>query len=307
MQGKNLLVLGEGGSHFLYLNGDLWLALAEQLCKHKLKYCFDEGSRGWSFFDNYYMSHPDEVDSLASIRSKFLLSHERQLYNRCAFTFVGIDFERREGLYMALNMIMKRVQVKNKAKLYKLAPYLQDTSYLHIATARAFQQFYRKIGKDFMRDSSTFKSLLESEYSTYKYIVTNPNTATPWSERNRPMAKNLLAEITPVDTNATYLLDCGMAHSRPNVHGTLVNILSKSPQLKNRILVMNVACMGCKTDVEAVSNWAFPFLNNKAIANAFTESAKADIVVYDLSSLPKEYDYIKAYGDLLVLAKGLRN
>jgi hypothetical protein len=70
---------------------------------------------------------------------------------------------------------------------------------------------------------------------------------------------------------------------------------------------MNVACINCKTAVEPVSNWAFPFLKNKAIAEAFTQSAKSDIVVYDLSGLPKTYKDIKAYGDLLVFAKGFHN
>jgi hypothetical protein len=253
------------------------------------------------------MSHPYEVDSLASIRSNFLSYHERQLYSHCHFAFVGIDFERRQGLYKALNLLLQQVPAENRIRLYKLAPYLKDTSYLHITTARAFQKFYRRAGKNFVHDSSEFKSLLGSEYNTYRYIITNPNTATPTRERNRPMANNLLAEISPIDTSATYLLDCGMAHSRPNVRGTLVNILSKSAQLKNRILVLNVACIDCKTDVEPVSNWAFSFLKDRAIADAFTESAKSNIVVYDLSGLPEKYKDIKAYGDLLVFAKGLHN
>lgn len=186
--------------------------------------------------------------------------------------------------------------------LFSLAPYLKDTSYIKYR-AKEWQSYYREITKSFYRDSLKLKPLLGARYPTFKYLVTNPNTATPTGERNRPMAENLLQQIAPLDPGTSYLLDCGMAHSRPNEKGTLVNILSKSDVLKDRICVMNVICENCMTSIEKVSNWAFPFMKGDVL-EAFSSAAGGDIVLYDLSDLPAPYQYIKEYGSLVIFAKG---
>lgn len=303
MAGKSLFVLGEGGSHYLELNGELLVLLQEYFMQHGLKYVFKEGDRSLAYLDNLYRNGRYTFKDSSYKRHIAFLEHERP--GDAAghkFELVGIDFERPWNFHAAMAEIVQHINKEGIDMLFSLAPYVRDSDYIKLS-AKEWQKYYRGIGKSFYRDSLKLKELLGSYYERFKYLVTNPNTATPTGERNRPMAENLLQEITLPDRQASYLLDCGMAHSRPNEKGTLVNILCKSDALRGKVSVMNVICEDCMTSVEKVSNWAFPFMKGE-IQEAFNKAAKGDIVLFDLSELPAEYQYIKEYGELMVFAKG---
>lgn len=303
MQGKSLFVFGEGGSHFLHLNGDLWLMLLNHFnATGKLKYTFIEGDRSLTYLDNLYLNGQytfRDTDYKAHV--VFMEKEKTTASQGHMHRLVGIDFERPWNFRAALDEILAHVDKDNRGKLFDLAPYTRDSDYLKFR-AKEWQPYYRKIGEAFYRDSALLKPLLKDQFEIFKYLVTNPNNSTPTGERNGPMAENLLAEIGRPRAGDIYLLDCGMAHSRPNIKGTLVNILSRSDILKDKVTVMNVACIDCTTSVEPVSNWAFPFMK-KDILDAFRTAAKADIVIYDLRDIPATYRYIRDYGDLMVFAQ----
>jgi hypothetical protein len=276
------------------------------LSQHGLKYVFEEGARAWAMEDDYFLQHPeirvDDYYPFANKHARANYERQRAIYTQGSkFRIIGIDFERGQGMHKMLTAIMNRVGKENAEKVYVLAPYLRDTGYVKY-DAKAFKRFYRKTQEDFYRDSSTLKGLLGAEYTDFKYLLTNNNINTPYGARNGPMADNLLAEIVPMDGSATYFLDCGMDHSRPNIKGSLVNRLSESDVLKGKISVMNVVCDSCTTSVEPTSNWAFPFMKG-SVMESFRNAAGSDIVLFDLSALPEQYDYIRAYGDMLVFGR----
>lgn len=303
MQGKSLFVFGEGGSHFLGLNGDLWmLALKYFNNGGRLKHAFVEGDRSLAYLDNLYLDGRYTFhDTAYKDHMAFLDKEKATAPPGHLYRLVGIDFERPWNFRAALDEILAHVDNDNRSRLFDLAPYTRDSDYVKFK-AKEWKSSYDKIGEAFYKDSALLKPLLKDQFEIFKYLVTNPNNSTPTGERNGPMARNLLAEIGERQAGDIYMLDCGMAHSRPNVKGTLVNILSRSDILKDKITVMNVACIDCMTSVEPVSNWAFPFMK-KDILDAFRTAAKADIVIYDLRDIPAAYRYIRDYGDLMVFAQ----
>ncbi|MDR3679078.1 MAG: hypothetical protein P4L41_03860 [Flavipsychrobacter sp.] len=305
IKGKKLFVFGEGCSHFLYLNGDLLVLSAKFLSRRGLKYYFVEGARGWAIEDNYFMQHPEiDADTYyhpANGHYRELYETKRKIYQGSKYKIVGIDFERPSGLRKALVLLTQNIDQTKLAALYKIAPYVSDTSYVH-DDPKSFTRHYRQLQDDFYRDSTVLKPLLGSNYEDFKYLLTNPNINTPSGARNKPMAENLLNELSPIDKDALYLLDCGMDHSRPNIKGSLVNILSNNEELRGKISVMNVVCDSCTTQVEETSNWAFPVIKGE-VMQTFKKAARGNITLFDLSALSEEYDYIKAYGNLLVLAQ----
>lgn len=303
MRDRSLFVFGEGGSHFLDLNGDAWLMLLKYFnATGRLKYTFIEGDRSLSYLDNLYLDgRYSFTDTGYKEHTAFLDKERATAPPGHMHRLVGIDFERPWNFRAALNELLKHIDKDSLQMLYTLAPCTRDSGYVKFK-AKEWKPYYRSIGEEFNRDSNRLKPLLKDKYEIFKYLVTNPNNSTPTGERNHPMAENLLHEIGQPAPGDIYMLDCGMAHSRPNIKGTLVNILSRNDILRNKIAVMNVICVDCITTVETVSNWAFPFMK-KDILDAFRTASKGDIVIYDLRGIPPAYRYIREYGDLMLFAQ----
>jgi len=171
-------------------------------------------------------------------------------------------------------------------------------------THKDFMKFYRKKRKEFYENKIAIKQELGDKSNELEYLVTNHNTTRPNLDRNPAMTRNLLHEITPLDTSAVYFLTIGMAHSLPCEHYSLVHKLSRTEQLKNRILVMNLHCDNCSVNGEKLEvKSPMRFLNHQDILNCFRSAANSELVLFDLSQLPPEFSNIKKYGDLLLFAK----
>jgi hypothetical protein len=83
---------------------------------------------------------------------------------------------------------------------------------------------------------------------------------------------------------------------------TTVRLLAESDVLQDKIVVMNLYCENCHAEGGG-DNWAFPFMKG-AILKSFQSAATDEIVLFDLSELGGEYDYLRRdYGDMLVFAK----
>lgn len=313
MSGKKLLIMGEGGSHSLHLNGDIFMLVLKYAASHNLKYSFAEASRASAIRDQAFFETPG-IDAKTFYKQYYpdddryfdrLKDAEKDAYNKCRYKLIGVDFERPRGLYMTLIKATQNVPASDAVKLNQLMPYLKDTSYL-VDNARTFKKFYKVQQENFYRDSEQIKKIKGINYDDIKYELTNPNINTPTGARDRPMAENLLAEMEPVEGNNMYLLDCGMAHSRPNIKGTMANILSESDKLKDKITVVQIICNSCITPVEATSNWGYKYLDD-SILSSFNEASGNNITLFDLSEISEEYADIKAYGSLLVFAHAYKN
>jgi len=303
MKDKKLFIFGEGGSHFLILNHKLLQVLKKYFIVNGMRYFFVESDPGYAVAVNSYINssylnselpfYKEYKPDFDDLKKMFNQGHE--------ITYVGIDFTRPRSFQLAISNIAKHLDENTINKITVIAPYVKDTIYLTYDLKR-FIKYYKDIRNDFARDSSTLKTLLRDQFSDFKELLTNANTALPNGDRDHPMAENLLNKLNSDPGAYISFLDCGGYHSRPNQKGTLANILSKSVELSGKIVVLNVFCENCITKVEKVSNWTLPFMKG-TILESFSSAAKDDIVLFDLSELSSDYQYIKEYGDYLLYAR----
>ena len=317
MKGKSLFVLAENTSHQLVLYKKLRPALIEQFIRLNLKYVFIEFGRSVAYdvnadLDNNYKMPDNTFFSISErVRLKKIMG------NRRSFEYKGIDFERGFEFYDAVNNILYDVDMNSLHESRAFITKIKDIASQQIppdsngkTTYRHFHNFYKDAREEFYRDSLVIKKELGTHYADIKYLLTNPNNQLPpwaahkliYDDRDPEMTKNLLTEITPLDTSAVYFLSIGYAHTYGS--SAVVHKLSKSQVLENRIVVMNEFCEDCSINGEKMDkyNSKMHFMKG-AVRSAFRNTANSDLVIFDLSELPREYNYIKKHGDLLLFAK----
>jgi hypothetical protein len=313
MKNKVLFVLGEGGSHDLELYYSLRPYLLSEFSKLNLKYFFIEGSRSRAFTNNEYLQNPaDYSDSIFQNEPSYKIEMKkiRQFYNSgTQFEYKGIDMEWSKRLYNATKSItvsLTQTTIKSIPLLYSI---LIDTAYLHYDDKNTFNnqkhflKYYKNLQNIFVKDSTSLKNNLKPiQYQQLNYLLSNPQTSPPNGDRNSGMAKNLIAEISPIDTNATYLLDIGIAHSLLNRKSAVIGILNETTILANKIVIMNVFCDECSINGKKLNDNPIEFMKGELL-DIFRASAKNDLTIFDLSKVPAKFDYLKKYGDLILFAK----
>ncbi len=305
MKGKNLFVLGEGGSHGLQLYNSLKPAIINQLTTQHLKTFFIELGRSTAFVLDKYLHNGSAACNCAFPKYCTIMDREKAVWKpEHDFKVVGIDFEVRMDLNTALNDLFKVADFNKIPTTKAFLSDLLDSTILKI-THKEFMKFYRKKRKELYRNETAIRQETGDKFPVLKYLVTNPNTALPNHDRNPSMARNLLHEITPLDTIGVYFLTIGMAHSLPCDHYSVVHKLCKSAVLQNRVLVMNLHCENCSLNgTPLTGKTMLRFMNDEDIEACFSKAAIGSYTLFDLSQLPDEYSNIKKYGDLLLLAKG---
>ncbi len=305
MKGKNLFVLGEGGSHGLELYAPLKSAVLDQLATQNLKYFFIELGRSTAYILNNYLDK--QTDSCTSAFTKYcrIMDHEKATIKKGHdFKLVGIDFEIRIDFNTALNQMFGNVDLGKCPTSKAFLADLLDSTCLKM-THKAFMKFYKAKREEFQQNKIAIKLELGDKYNGLEYLVTNQNTTRPNIDRNPAMSKNLLQEINPLDTSGVYFLTIGMAHSMPCDNFSVVHKLCKSDVLKDRVLVMNLHCENCSLNgAPLTGKTMLRFMNDQDIEACFSKAAIGAYTLFDLSQLPDEYSDIKKYGDLLLMAKG---
>ena len=304
MKGKNLFVLGEGGSHELELYNTLKPAILDQLVNQNLKYFFIELGRSTALLLDEYLHNATPGCESAFTNGCEIMEHERTTFKKGNnFKVVGIDFETRIDFYTEMKRLFGHMDLEKLPASKALLTNLLDSTCLKM-THKDFMKFYREKRKEFYENKIAIKQELGDKYNELEYVVTNHNTTRPNLDRNPAMTRNLLHEISPVDTSAVYFLSIGMAHSLACEHYSVVYKLCKNEQLENKILVMNLHCDNCSVNGRKLEDKTpMRFLNHEDILNCFRSAANSELVLFDLSQLPPEFSYIKKYGDLLLFAK----
>jgi len=307
MKDKNLFVMGEGGSHDLPLNAQLKYLLINQLATQNLKYYFIEFGRSIAYYYNHYLVNDykgmltgnENYWAGCDVYFSFFDKIKKQTGNNPHFKIIGIDFERKRALYSDINYLFNEPDYSKMPVSKTILERLKDTSYFKLSF-RKFGRFYKKLGKDFLKDSLEIKTETGDRYNDLKYLLTNKNRKSPNIDRNCPMARNLVTEITPMDTSGLYFLSIGIAHSIPCNHHSAVHIMGRNKPLKNKILVMNVFCENFTPKNR--KPFGLKYLRNDLL-KCFSNAANGDLVLFDLSQLPPEYAFIKNHGELLLFAK----
>ena len=311
MQNKTLFVYGEGGSHDLELNNQMRVYLLHQFSTLNLKYFFIEGARTAAYIHNQYLQNPDESSDSVYIDTAFRnqMRQIRRLYQAgFHFEYKGIDMEWSRGFYRAVKSITKDLSSDTIDSIKLLHAILIDTSYFHYDNTNRFKnqaQFlkrYKELKDLLLQDSGKLKACLDPEhYNELVYFLSNPQTAPPDGNRNPGMAENLLAEITPIDTSATYLLDIGSAHSLLSRAAAVVGILNSTPSLSNKMVIMNVYCDNCRINGYVLKQNLIELKGE--VLEVFRMSTKGDLTIFNIADAPPEFSYLKKYGSLILFAK----
>jgi hypothetical protein len=311
MKNKSLFVLGEC-NHNLNLNNELRIYLVNQFSRH-LKYFFIENSRSWAFiYNNYLQGSITYVDSILKNKPAYAIKMKkvRETYQSgCRFQYRGIDMEWARGIYYAVKSVTGNLNYSIIRSIPFLHSILIDTNYLHyndnddFNEQKQFLKYYKKLQSLFLKDSGSLQNnLTHTDFQQLKYFFSNPQTAPPTGNRNPGMAKNLLNEINPIDSSATYLADLGMAHTLLNFNRGVVGTLNRSELLADKIVVMNTYCDECIVNGKKVDNSALKFMKGEVL-ETFRSVAQSDLTIFDLSKAPPQFAYLKKYGDLILFAK----
>lgn len=313
MRGKTLFVFGEGGSHSLELNNQMRVYLLREFSGMNLKYFFIESGRTNAFGHNQYLQSPDEAaDSIYRTDTAFRdqMRQIKKIYHSGVhFEYRGIDMEWSKSFYRAVKRITSEVGQVGIDSITLLHEILIDTSYFHYDNTSnfgnqvQFLKLYKTLERLFLYDSSVLRACLSPEqYKELRYFLSNPQTAPPEGNRNPGMAQNLLAEIAPVDTTATYLLDIGSAHSLLNRKQGVIGILNNTTVLSNKMMIMNVYCDNCSSQGEVLKGSLMKFMKG-SVLEAFRDCAKGDLTIFNLANAPAALSYLREYGDLILFAK----
>lgn len=313
MRNKILFVFGEGGSHDLELNNQMRIYLLRQFSGMRLKYFIIESGRTTAYNYNQYLQNPDdEADSMYRADTAFRnqMRQIRKIYNSGGhFEYKGIDMEWSRSFYHAIKNITKNISPDIIASDKLLRSILIDTNYFHYDNTNNFKnqaQFlkrYKALQILFFRDTSNLKEFLSpAQYTKLDYFLSNPQTVPPDGNRNPGMARNLMTEIKPIDTSATYILDIGSAHSLLNRKKAVVGILNNTDALANKIMIMNVYCDNCIFKGKLLNDKLIEFMQGDVL-EAFRVSTKGDLTIFNLANAPSSFSYLKRYGDLILFAK----
>lgn len=307
MKDNSLFVYGEGWSHRLRANGRVITALTNLFAEHGLRDFYAEAARSWVVCDNLFfrLSNKTAAAYYPGYDAYFrdMLTEEKKVFGN-KVNYYGVDFERAFSFPEALNNIAGFVDADKLPKLYKLAPYFTDSSYVKLKP-KQFVQWYKQQQAAFYKDSIQYRELMGKVYPYFLYLMSDPEPSRYIDERNYEMAKHVLWQMGEPVKGAIYFLDCGMAHSRigkrDGLSKTTVRRLADSKELKGRIVVMNLCAENSKITGD---NSGLNFMKGK-VQQAFSKAADGDIIVFDLADAPTQYRYIaEKYGELVVYVKG---
>ena len=307
MIGKQLLVYAEGYNHKLELHGDLRRMFAAYLGPKGLRYYFEEAARSWVADIN--MHNDDNIQlspfySNYSFYNKRYRRQEKQLHSQFpGFEYAAIDFERKDGFHHVIKMICSTIDKNKLPELYAIAPFIRDSTYVGLSPHK-FVSFYTEERDRFFTDSNNYKRVLGNLYPHYLYLMSDPMPSSFNNNRNRMMAEHLLLQIGDAPQNEKYLLSIGNGHAmyRDGVTKSTLGNLRDSKQLENKILLVNFYCDSC---IVPGDNGGLSYINGEVL-NSCREAAKSDITLFDLTTLPEQYSYLKAKSDLLVFARKAR-
>lgn len=315
MQDKKLFVYGDGFSHMLNLNSYLSRMFVRHLLTHGLKYHFGESARSWAVRDAIYYRTPDAAFEVFypgyPAFSREYYRREKALHAQYHYEYVGIDFERARSFARTMSLLLADVDKNNLPALYQLAPYLRDTASFTTLSPKEFVKFYKQQQENFYRDSNNYKTLMGAAYADFRYLIGDTKPSTYQDNRNKNMAYHILERIGEPLASDIYYLNLGIAHTRrgkkDGTSKSTVTFLEDSPQLAGKILITQLYCENCVAEASqwgTGDNWALDFMKGQILAS-FSKAADSDIVLFDLSELPKGYEYIRNdYCDFLVFAKG---
>lgn len=300
-----LVILGEGGSHFLKFYEPLRFVWVKFLSKHfGLTNFFLEFGHSSDILCNKFLQTGDtsflpkaRFTSIKTFWNRLYSYNTTQPKSEQVKSF-GIDFERTHSYCEALKLLLPNydppVKIKETIELIKNSnDTLNDCDYVVALNSKL---------KEAINDNPTyFQEYFSTNFDDIKQIVFNNGSCKDAQKnRNKNMTENFLS-FDKKENDKIYYGQLGMAHTILKNKNT-TSYLNDNSKFKNKVCVINTYCYNCSTPEEQVSNWQIHKLE-KDIFEYFLPYCNSDFTLFDLTDnieLTKKY---REYGQFLIIAK----
>lgn len=300
-----LILLGEGGSHFLKFYEPLRFVWVKFLSEHfGLTNFFMEFGHSSDLLCNEFLQ-TDDTSYLPKARFTAIKTFWNRLYtynealpkNKKVESF-GIDFERTHSYCRALKLILPGTEpptnIKASIDLIKNSKAdSMDCDYILALNS--------KLKEAINNNPTEFQQYFLGKFNDLKQIVFNNGSCKDSQrDRNKNMAENFIS-FDNKQNEKIYYGQLGMAHTILKNKNTAF-YLNETSKFKNKVCVINTYCYNCSTPEEQVSNWQVHNIE-KDILKYFLPFCNSDFTLFDLTDnieLTKKYS---AYGQFLIIAK----
>jgi hypothetical protein len=300
-----LILLGEGGSHYLQFYEPLRLNWIKFLNKEfGMTHFFMEFGHSSGLLCNQYLQTGD-VSYLPTARftknkifwtSLFSYNQERGK-DQQAYSF-GVDFERTHSYLKALKLLLPidkpPITIESSIDLVRK---LKDTT----KSCDEVISINSSLKSAFNRHQESFKQYLTGGYEDFKQIVMNNGScADAEKNRNRHMADNFLNYAEKFD-DRIYYGQLGMAHTNLTSINT-ATIINNDVRFKDKVCVVNTYCYNCTTPEETVSNWQLRKIESD-ILEKLLPFCISDFTLFDFADDNREVKRFRDFGQFLIIAK----
>ncbi len=305
LQNYKLVILGEGGSHYLQFYNPLRFVFVKFLNdKFGMTHFFMETGHSTDILWNKFLKTGD-TSYLPIYRNQQQLKFWTNLYaynetHAKSITILpfGIDFERTYNYCKALKLLVPNSipseKIKNSIDLIKNA---NDTLYDCNYILRLNSQLKEELEKN----KADFQKYFSTNFDDFELIVNNNgNCKDALKDRNINMAKHLL-RFDKVHNDSIYYLQIGMAHSML-LYKNVASYINNAPNFKNKVCVINTYCYNCSTKEEEVLNWQLHKIEAD-ILQQLLPYCTTDFTLFDFSEDNELIQKFKPYGHFLIVAK----
>lgn len=305
LDGYKLILLGEGGSHFLQFYEPLRFVWIKFLSDNLgLKHFFMEFGHSSDFLCNEYLETGDTSYLPKASFTAFkifwtsLYSYNlREPENKKVKSF-GIDFERTHSYCKTLKLLLPEAEPPTTIKsAIKLIRDCDDT----IINCDYILSLNSKLKDAITTYELAFQQYFGDKYYDVKQIVFNNGSCKDaLKNRNKNMAANFLS-FDNKNNDKIYYGELGMAHTIL-INKNTASYINDNSKFKNKVCVINTYCYNCSTPQEQVSNWQLKKIENDII-NQLLKYCNTDFTLFDFSEKTKQTEKFRKYGQFLIIAK----
>jgi hypothetical protein len=300
-----LVLLGEGGSHYLQFYEPLLFVWAGFLSEHfGMTHFFLETGHSSDLLFNHFLQTGDttRLPKQRSLRTNIFLrgvfSFNQHLSSSKKLIPLGIDFERANSYLRAVKLLIPNTEPpKNIESIIKIIRTSNDT----LNSCEYIFSFNKRLSKALKRNRDSFKQYLREKFDDLEWIVLNNASCFDVKKnRNASMAENAL-RFDRKFSDRLYFGQLGMAHT-VLANKTTASIINSSPAFENRVCVINTYCYNCSTNEEAVSNWQLQKIE-KEILSKLLKYCVSDFTLFDFSDDSPVTKKFREFGQFLIIAK----
>lgn len=306
LEGYKILMLAEGGSHFLDLYDDLEYHFLRLMAEGSgVRTMVLECGSATALLCNKYLETGDTTYLPPFNAGAFVFWGRIYRYNAGLppdqrIKIAGIDFESPRAYFKAFRLLLPAgpapTPIAAAIGLLRNSP---DT-----LPCTEMTRIDKQVKQSLRSDETTWKEYFGQHFEEAKLIITNQGSCRDvYKNRNRNM-KVRLEELDARLQEKLYFCVLGMAHTtlRGNNIAHALTTDDKSPFFQ-KVAVINTYCDQCSTPKEPVSNWPLKEMEND-IRSTLIGYCTQDITLFDWSQpVDPATTRWRSFGQYLLIAR----